>query len=88
MPVFSIITKQIHKISLFLAESISPDDNPHVTSKQLLSLNPKFEKYSVGRFSYATKPPNIIKNLGDANLKIGSFCCFAPGVTILLGGET
>jgi acetyltransferase-like isoleucine patch superfamily enzyme len=57
------------------------------SSEVLISLNPKFAKYSVGRFSYGSPAPNIMQCYGSAQLKIGSFCCFASGVTILLGGE-
>jgi virginiamycin A acetyltransferase len=80
------LLKKIRNIGLNLAASNVPTKTI-LTSKQLLAINPEFKNYSVGRFSYASSTPTIIRNPGDGTLKIGSFCCFAPGVTIILGGE-
>ena len=85
---FSRFLRQLRNVSLNLIASSPCADTPwHISPEQLIALNPKFANYSVGRFSYGAPAPNVIQNLGDANLKIGSFCCFAEGVTILLGGE-
>jgi acetyltransferase-like isoleucine patch superfamily enzyme len=62
------------------------------TSENLLSMNPAFSMYSIGKFSYGTPAPNVVtfaenEQGENGTLKIGSFCSFAVGVTILLGGE-
>jgi acetyltransferase-like isoleucine patch superfamily enzyme len=80
------ILKKIRDESVNLIASSHADTPWHISSKILLSSNPEFAKYSVGRFSYGTPAPKIMQ-LGETQLKIGSFCCFAEGVTILLGGE-
>jgi virginiamycin A acetyltransferase len=60
-----------------------------ILPNQLLSLNPKFSRYSVGRFSYGCPAPIIIDDLSNpqATFKIGSFCSVGPNVTVLLGHE-
>jgi acetyltransferase-like isoleucine patch superfamily enzyme len=78
--------RKISKELKYLTEYSPPADTSwHITSKLLLLSNPKFANYSVGRFSYGD--PTVLPLLSDAKLKIGSFVCFAVGVTILLGGE-
>lgn len=80
--------KQIRNVIMNLISSPSPPhtNTPwHISPENLISLNPKYARYSVGRFSYGA--PKIIENIADGNLEIGSFCSFGPGVTILLGGE-
>lgn len=78
--------KKIHDVGLNLIATSHYAD-AHISPERLISLNPRFANYSVGRFSYGAPAPNVMQFLRDANLKIGSFCCFAGGVTILLGGE-
>jgi acetyltransferase-like isoleucine patch superfamily enzyme len=46
--------------------------------------NPKYSKYSIGRFTYGE--PTVM-DWGEANLKIGSFCSISTNVTILVGGN-
>jgi len=47
--------------------------------------NPKYSKYSIGRYSYGDP---VVLNWGSpATLSIGSFCSIGTGVTFLLGGE-
>ena len=48
-----------------------------------MSRNPKYAKYSCGRFSCGE--PKVVGSL--STLKIGSFCSINPSVTILLGEE-
>jgi virginiamycin A acetyltransferase len=44
-----------------------------------------YRKYDIGKWTYGN--PKVI-NVGNcANLKIGNFCSFAPGVTIILSAE-
>jgi acetyltransferase-like isoleucine patch superfamily enzyme len=59
------------------------------SSKQLLSLNPKLQRYSIGRFSYGDPEPSVIDDPYNpqATLRIGNFCSIAANVTILLGDE-
>jgi len=53
--------------------------------KQSRELPQRYPEYEIGRGSYG---PLQIETFGDdARLKIGAFCSFAKGVTILLGGE-
>lgn len=47
--------------------------------------NPEYSKYSIGKFSYGQ--PLVISWEENAALRVGSFCSFSTGVTILLGGE-
>jgi len=51
----------------------------------LLSENPRYATYQVGEWSYGE--PEVVYYDSGARLRIGRFCSFAPGVTILLGGE-
>lgn len=45
--------KGLRNVGLNLMASSHPTDAPwHITSEILISLNPKFAKYSVGKFSY------------------------------------
>jgi len=58
------------------------------SSRQLLSLNPKLSKYSIGRFSYSYSVPDVVEGTPNlATLRIGSFCSIANNVTIFLDGE-
>ena len=50
-----------------------------------MNNNPKYSKYSIGRFSYGEPKVVGFKNL--SNFKVGSFCSINPEVTILLDGE-
>jgi acetyltransferase-like isoleucine patch superfamily enzyme len=85
---FRKFLKQIHNAGLDLIASSPHTDTPwHISPEILISLNPKFARYSVGRFSYGSPAPKVIENIADGNLEIGSFCCFGPGVAILLGSE-
>jgi virginiamycin A acetyltransferase len=57
-----------------------------------LSLEPKFSKYSIGKFSYGDSsrgecPPIIVGSEGKATIKIGKFCSVGAGVTILLNSD-
>lgn len=46
-----------------------------------------FERFAVGRGTYAGGEPTILHWGEDATLKVGAFCSIATGVTIFLGGE-
>ncbi len=50
-----------------------------------LSNNKIYQQYAIGKFSYGD--PKVLSWGEGANLVIGSFCSFAKGVVILLGGE-
>ncbi|PCJ70534.1 MAG: chloramphenicol acetyltransferase [Rhodobiaceae bacterium] len=51
----------------------------------LMSGNPAYENYEVGRWTYG-RPKVMVWN-PENNLKIGNFCSIAADVCILLGGE-
>jgi acetyltransferase-like isoleucine patch superfamily enzyme len=51
----------------------------------LLSDSPKYSSYEVGEWSYGE--PEVVYYDSGAQLRVGRYCSFAPGVTILLGGE-
>lgn len=51
----------------------------------LMSTNPTYADYEIGEWSYGTP---TVRSWGEgATLRVGKFCSFASGVTILLGGE-
>lgn len=52
---------------------------------RFMNENPAYKKFDIGRWSYGT--PNIRSWNENATLKVGSFCSFADGVKIFLGGE-
>ncbi len=68
-----------------LKEMIFP--RPWIFSEHILSANPDFAKYQVGRFTYASERPLVWSFPICGTLKIGSFCSISSGVNILLGGE-
>jgi len=49
-----------------------------------MSENPHYSNYKIGRYTYG-RPEVYAKH--EAALTIGSFCSFASGVKIVLGGE-
>ena len=61
---------------------VSPAEVP-VTG--LMSDNPEYAKYQVGKWSYGN--PTIVSWDENTKLIVGNFCSIADGVTILLGGE-
>ncbi|MGD6809360.1 MAG: CatB-related O-acetyltransferase [Candidatus Bathyarchaeia archaeon] len=60
---------------------------PWTITEHILSVNPDFQDYQVGRFTYASARPYVWSFPTGGKLKIGSFCSIASGVNILLGGE-
>jgi acetyltransferase-like isoleucine patch superfamily enzyme len=52
---------------------------------RIRELRNKYPGYAIGRASYGS--PEIVTWGNDGSLRIGSFCSFAPGVKLLLGGE-
>jgi hypothetical protein len=72
MAMFSKFLEQIRNFAMNLMSSSPHTNTPwHISPENLISLNPKFANYSVGRFSYGA--PKVIENIADGNLKIGSF---------------
>lgn len=56
----------------------------------ILSKEPRYSRYSVGKFSYGVvNSPLVLSDVPDRSgtLRIGKFCSIASGVTIILGGE-
>lgn len=56
----------------------------------ILSQEPRYSSYSVGKFSYGVNSPLVLGNMAGGktgSLKIGKFCSIASGVTIILDGE-
>jgi virginiamycin A acetyltransferase len=49
-----------------------------------MSENPSYSRYEIGRWTYGR--PEVF-SMHEAALTIGSFCSFASGVKIVLGGE-
>jgi acetyltransferase-like isoleucine patch superfamily enzyme len=74
-----------NKRLLSLREMFFP--RPWVFSEHILSVDPNFAKYKIGRFTYASAAPLVWSFPVGGTLKIGSFCSIASGVNILLGGE-
>ncbi len=50
----------------------------------LLTENPKYRNYSIGRYSYCWGKLTLHKSTDMATLRIGSFCSIAMNVTIFL----
>lgn len=57
----------------------------HPLEKGVLKFKYRYPQYEYGYGSYGT--PQVDHGNKDAQLKIGSFCSIAGGVTILLGGN-
>lgn len=51
---------------------------------RFMAENPAYSRYRIGRWTYGR--PEVIA-ADEAELTIGSFCSFASGVKIVLGGE-
>jgi acetyltransferase-like isoleucine patch superfamily enzyme len=69
------------RISFFNFELYKKDGK----NSLFLDKNPNYSEYSVGRFSYGQ--PVVLSYGSHCQVKIGSFCSIARGVTILTGGE-
>ena len=87
--------KNVTAIASILADRIrkssDSDAQQHINVQpnQILSLNPKLSRYSIGKFSYGDPAPIVIADSRNpqATLKIGNFCSISANVTILLGSE-
>ena len=63
----------------------SPTKHSNESSSGGMRDNPKYSKYSIGRYSFGE--PTVLNWGEKTTLKIGNYCSIATGVTILLGGE-
>jgi virginiamycin A acetyltransferase len=61
--------------------------NPPPAPPTLMSENPKYADYSIGKFTYGQPTIKKWNKDGESTLKIGKYCSIGEGVTILLGGE-
>jgi len=52
-----------------------------------ISIQDRFPQHEIGRGTYADENLVIRTWAGSADLRIGSFCSFGPGVQLFLGGE-
>jgi len=52
-----------------------------------LARNPAFSEYNIGDWTQGCLRVRSLSKGKKLNLRIGRFCCFAEGSTILLGGE-
>jgi acetyltransferase-like isoleucine patch superfamily enzyme len=74
----------IHPLKM-LRDLRSPKNSNSLCPRGHMCENPKYSKYSIGRYTYGEP---IVQHWGEkATLTIGSFCSIAYGVNILLGGE-
>ena len=68
---------------------LTSTDHVLISPHAVLTLNPNLSVYSIGKFSYAFSPPNVIadENNPQAKIEVGNFCSIGTNVTILLGLE-